>query len=256
MHLRATFSNQSSPSIYLVLQVRLPLANYHRQMRRSLFYRFRDSSVLADAALCAKGIIWASALGIFLSNNVVSTSGVGGVSMAPTLSPDFADTGRKDYVLWNSWSAKRDIKRGDVAIIMSPNDPEKFAAKRVLALPGDTVLLDPRRRPEATEGPEPIAARAWDSWKGKAVVPPGHLWVEGDNWRKTIDSNWYGPVSKSLVIGKAVTVLWPLNRFWTKPWEEFRGKTKVVQGKEPEDWTKGGLPVELAEVGDIGLPKG
>lgn len=43
--------------------------------------------------------------------------------------------------------------------------------------------------------------------EGKVVVPHGHIWVEGDNWRKSYDSNDFGPISRALVDGKAVRVL-------------------------------------------------
>lgn len=176
--------------------------------------------------------------------------------MKPTLSPNYDTKRESDVVFWNVWSAKRDVKRGDVLQFASPNEPEVLAVKRVVGLPGDTVVLDPKRRPRVSEGPDPTAARAWDSWQGRAVVPPGHIWVEGDNWRKTSDSNWYGPISKSLITGKAVAVMWPRERFWSKPWEGWKVRTRVAEGRGPEDWTKDGLPVELVEVGDIGIGKG
>ena len=32
------------------------------------------------------------------------------------------------------------------------------------------------------------------------------VWIEGDNWRKSLDSNDFGPISKGLIQGKAVKV--------------------------------------------------
>ena len=202
----------------------------------------------------AKVFFWVAATKIFIDDNVVTFTPITGNSMSPTLSPSYNETKQTDTVLWKVWGANRDLRRGDVAHFMSPNDPEKFAVKRVIGLPGDTVLLDPRRRPEVKEGPEPLEAKAWDSWRGRAVVPPGHVWVEGDNWRKSSDSNWYGPVSMSLITGKAVVVLWPWGKFWTRPWEEWKGRTRVIKGRDGGGWKGEGLPVELAEVGDLGLP--
>lgn len=46
---------------------------------------------------------------------------------------------------------------------------------------------------------------------GKVAVPRGHVWVEGDNWRKSFDSCDFGPVSLGLVDGRAVGV-W--RRWW------------------------------------------
>lgn len=91
----------------------------------------------------------------------------------------------------------------------------------------------------------------WDAWGGRCVVPPGHIWVEGDNVSKSRDSNHYGPVSKSLIEGRAVAVVTiGSERFWTKPWEEgYRTRTRVLMGGgKVDDWTRG-LPVGLEEVG-------
>lgn len=66
---------------------------------------------------------------------------------------------------------------------------------------------------------------------GKVVVPFGHVWVEGDNWRRSYDSCDFGPVSKSLIDGKAV-------RVWRRGWwrgivdgRDGKGKTRVVEGR-------------------------
>jgi len=71
-------------------------------------------------------------------------------------------------------------------------------------------------------------------WKGRAVVPEGHVWVEGDNWRESRDSNWYGPISKSLILGKAKAVVLPVERFGMKPWEQYKSRTKVIPGEIPK----------------------
>ena len=199
--------------------------------------------------------LWASGAFILINENVFTVTRVNGVSMSPTLSPTVDETGQRDKVLWKVWAAKRNVQRGDVVHFMSPTRPEIFAVKRVVALEGDTVVLDPRRRPKKEDDPDPPEARSWDVWKGRVKVPAGHVWVEGDNWRKSSDSNWYGPISLKLITGKAGAVIWPLDRFWTQPWEEWKGRTKVIRGNGVGHWTKEKMPIELSEVGDLGLPK-
>lgn len=66
--------------------------------------------------------------------------------------------------------------------------------KRIIGLEGDTVR---------TKKPYPFA---------EEKVPQGHIWVEGDG-EKTLDSNTYGPISRSLIIGKAVYMLLPFRKF-------------------------------------------
>jgi inner membrane protease subunit 2 len=76
----------------------------------------------------------------------------------------------------------------------SPYNPHGWAVKRIIGLEGDIVR---------TKKPYPFA---------EEKVPQGHIWVEGDG-EKTLDSNTYGPISKSLLVGKAVYMLLPLRKF-------------------------------------------
>ena len=88
-----------------------------------------------------------------------------------------------------------------------------MVGKRVIALEGDEVITrSPYARP-------------------RQVVPYGHVWVEGDNAdpRKSVDSNWYGPIPKNLIIGKVQAVVWPYMR-WIKP-EHYKGSSRVIQNK-------------------------
>ena len=191
---------------------------------------------------------------IFINDNVVEVTNINGASMAPTLSPTYKETGRRDFVLFDKRFSASSLRRGDVVHFMAPHKPEGLAVKRVVGLAGDTVVLDRRRRPAAKTGPEPASARAWDAWRGRATVPQGHVWVEGDNHRDSLDSNDYGPISKSLIVGRAVVVVTPLDRFWTKPWTEFCSRTKVIENEgKIKEWTEG-LPVELAEIRDPHAP--
>jgi inner membrane protease subunit 2 len=60
-------------------------------------------------------------------------------------------------------------------------------------------------------------------------VPAGHVWVEGDGGARSLDSNTYGPISKSLIVGRIVLAIWPWSIFGRIRWEDYRGKTKVVK---------------------------
>ena len=90
--------------------------------------------------------------------------------------------------------------------------------KRVVALAGDEVTT---RSP-----PYPFP---------KEIVPTGYVWVEGDNLdeRKTYDSNDYGPISKSLIVGQLRAIVWPWSAAGWINWRDYKGSPKVMENKHP-----------------------
>ena len=118
---------------------------------------------------------------------------------------DGDDYATRDKMLVGMWGhyKKGDIERGEIVVFKTPHDPEKIAVKRVVALAGDKVLPLP-----GWEGSE-------EEQNDGVVVPYNHMWVEGDvdDRGKSVDSNWYGPISQNLVVGRAKAVLTP----WWKP---------------------------------------
>ncbi|OQO02376.1 hypothetical protein B0A48_11930 [Cryoendolithus antarcticus] len=180
-----------------------------------------------------------AAAAVAIQDNLYEITPVTGTSMSPTLSPDYNLTGRCDRVLWSKVSPSANLVRGELVTYRSPQRPDRTAVKRVVALEGDTVILDPRRRPggvdrsSGREEADRTQAESWDQMGPKFEVPFGHVWVEGDNWRSSNDSNNFGPISKSLIIGHAPTIVYPWERMGTKPWEDRRRiGTRVVYGKQ------------------------
>lgn len=180
---------------------------------------------------------------VFVNDSVLEVASVNGSSMHPTLSPNYEKDGSRDYVVWKKWNATKNLKRGDIVLCHSLQSPDNLSIKRVVAVGGDIVLLDPKRRPEkVANGRLNPYFRSWEKMyetgHGRKIVPPGHVWVEGDNWRSTHDSNAYGPISKSLIIGKAHGVFMPFGQFGSRPWENYHVRTKVIPGVEPESDTR------------------
>jgi signal peptidase I len=84
--------------------------------------------------------------------------------------------------------------------------------KRVVALPGERVeahdgkvLVDGR---ELVEPYLPTGVVTGDF--AAVIVPPGDLWVMGDNRTNSADSRVFGPVPRSTVVGRAFVRVWPL----------------------------------------------
>jgi signal peptidase I len=125
-----------------------------------------------------------------------------------------------------------DVNRGDIIVFHAPPDfPDPTISdliKRVIGLPGDEVTLEdgkvkingqcipePYLGPNKPSLPAPEGAGTYDHRcvaEDPCKVPPGHLWVMGDNRTDSEDSRWIGPISEDLVVGRAFVLIWPFNR--------------------------------------------
>lgn len=188
--------------------------------------------------------LWSAAIASFLNDHFAEVLSVSGRSMSPTLSPQYHETGKRDYLLLRKHNVTKDLKRGDVIAFWAPHKREFLVVKRIIGLEGDLVWLDKRRfelrgktrdgeveelehegimRLGAQWGDNPLDLHiGMGARKGAVRVPPGHVWVEGDNWRESGDSNFYGPISRGLITGKAICVIWPWERCGERPWEWAR----------------------------------
>ncbi|MGY5031642.1 signal peptidase I [Streptomyces sp. 900116325] len=113
---------------------------------------------------------------------------------------------------------------------LMPSAEEKDLIKRVIAIGGDTV--------ECKEnGPVTVNGVALDETSfiypgntpcndepfGPIKVPEGRIWVMGDHRQNSLDSRYHqelpgqGTVSTDEVVGRAIVVAWPINRWATLP---------------------------------------
>jgi len=108
--------------------------------------------------------------------------------------------------------------RGDVVVLMDPRRSEGEVLKRLIALEGDVVDIDPDEIPSSSR-------MHWlvynDIIDGRFVqIPPGHCWIEGDNLESSMDSRYYGPIPTGMLKGKVTHVIWPfslIRRIPSKP---------------------------------------
>lgn len=121
------------------------------------------------------------------------------------------------------------LQVGDLVTAFSPKDPKRQVCKRIIGLPGDTVLVDPRHPygpgaelSEASSLPfdldlapasHPLAPHAQHEQEEDeqarlkphyVTVPTGHVWLSGDNLANSIDSRRYGPVPMGCIKGKVI----------------------------------------------------
>ncbi|XP_026461930.1 mitochondrial inner membrane protease subunit 1-like isoform X2 [Ctenocephalides felis] len=84
------------------------------------------------------------------------------------------------------------LKKGDIVIAKSPSNPKQYICKRIIGLPGD-VIYHP----------------AYVGSENNEIIPRGHVWLEGDNYKNSSDSRKYGPVPLGLIRSRAVFRIWP-----------------------------------------------
>ncbi|MCM2576624.1 signal peptidase I [Streptomyces meridianus] len=108
---------------------------------------------------------------------------------------------------------------------LMPSAEEKDLIKRVIAIGGDTVECKGngpvKVNGKALEEPYlyPGNTPCGDKPFGPLTVPEGRIWVMGDHRQNSLDSRWHqdlpgnGTVSTDEVVGRAVVVAWPVNRW-------------------------------------------
>jgi signal peptidase I len=140
---------------------------------------------------------------------------VEGLSMWATLDDnDYLIANKVDYRLHNP-------QRGDIIILRPPTDNSKDFIKRVIALPGERLLirsgvvyingrkLDEPYLPEAW-----IAYTDWPSNNPNGqVMGANQYFVMGDNRNRSQDSRIFGPITRDRIDGRAWFRIWPLNHF-------------------------------------------
>ena len=126
-----------------------------------------------------------------------------------------------DRVLVNKLSYHlHDVHRGDIVVFKRPpaesGEPAiKDLIKRVIGLPGDTI--------EEREGVvyindhklnEPYLANGMVTTNlPRQQVPAGDYFVMGDNRTNSKDARVFGPIPRSLIVGRAFVRVWPLSAF-------------------------------------------
>jgi signal peptidase I len=108
-------------------------------------------------------------------------------------------------------------RRGDVVIVERPGG-EKSLIKRVVALPGETVEI--RGGHTFVDG-QPVKEPWVTSFGGPGypptLVPPGHVFILGDNRSNSRDSRAIGPVPVKTIKGRAWLIYWPLDQIKLMP---------------------------------------
>jgi signal peptidase I len=116
-----------------------------------------------------------------------------------------------------------------------PNDEGNHLIKRVIGLPGDHVVCCDAKQKLTVNGvalnePYLFAGDAPSLQTFDITVPKGRIWVMGDHRSNSADSRPHdagsggakGSVPESLIVGRAMTVVWPI---WSWSWLANPGET-------------------------------
>ncbi len=170
----------------------------------------------------AEAFIIAIVLALVIRTFVVQAFKIPSGSMLPTLQIG-------DHILVNKfiyWFT--DPQRDDIIVFKFPQDEGRDFIKRVVALPGEKVEVlgkqvyvndKPLREPFAVHmdrsiQESPISPR--DNFS-PVVVPPGQLFMMGDNRDYSMDSRFWGFLDKKKIKGKAFIIYWSWDRDRFRP---------------------------------------
>lgn len=142
---------------------------------------------------------------------------------------------------------------GDIVVARSPVEPQKTVMKRVRAVGGNVVRIDPtdseyfqfemkkmferfdkdniqRSSPKLNAIPNDsidsdpkdsensIASKVTEPLRSDVperdvMIPHGQIWIEGDNPEHSTDSRHYGPIPIALAEARAAYCIWPFSQF-------------------------------------------
>jgi signal peptidase I len=177
----------------------------------------------------AEAIIIAILIALFIRTFVVQAFKIPSGSMKPTLLVG-------DHLLVNKFVYGVKIpflrktlipvdnpERGDIVVFIYPVDRSKDFIKRVVGVAGDTLAIKNKRiyinGSPSNDGHGvhtdslifPGSLQPRDNF-GPVTVPPGHIFVMGDNRDESYDSRFWGFVDLRDVLGKAFIIYWSWDR--------------------------------------------
>jgi signal peptidase I len=133
------------------------------------------------------------------------------VSMRPTLEEG-------DRILLNRLVYRfREPARGDIIVLHSPINPDEDLVKRIVGIGGDRLAVSGGRLYlNGVAQAEPfLLEQSFDGEMPETVVPPGEVFVMGDNRNNSGDSRLFGSIPTGRIIGSAFVVYWPIGHWKT-----------------------------------------
>lgn len=141
--------------------------------------------------------------------NVVFTFiGVPTLCVGPSMEPTIDADGETAFVYKLPYIFGKKFDKGNVVVLVSPEDSKKLVCKRVAAIENEIIIEE---RGQGTY----VMTR----------VPPGHYYVRGDNPRQSNDSRNYGPVIEDQLLGLIT---------WKFSWKRYRFERVASEAPAPD----------------------
>ena len=169
--------------------------------------------------------LWALIITLFLRAFVIQAFRIPSESMRDTLLVgDFLFVNKFEYGAKIPFThirlpGVRQPRRGDVIVFQFPQDPSKDFIKRCIATGGETVEIKnkhvsvngvPLNEPYTIHTDRTVKPAGYDYRDnyGPYTVPPGELFMMGDNRDNSNDSRYWGTLEMDLVKGRAMFLYW------------------------------------------------
>jgi signal peptidase I len=161
-----------------------------------------------------RDVIFAGVIAVLIVGFVEQPVRVEGQSMMPKLhDQDRIFVNKFIYPLREWIGDKEPIKRGDIVVLLFPDDPSKSYIKRVVGLPGEELNVENGKLYiNGMQVDEPYLDSEYlssDSMPGPVKVKEHHYFVMGDNRRNSSDSRYWGLVPEKYIYGKAIFRYYP-----------------------------------------------
>ncbi len=151
-------------------------------------------------------------LALFIQTYIARPFIVNGQSMYPTFK-------NGEYLIVDEISYRFDEpKRGDVVVFKAPPTPDKYFIKRIIGLPGETVIgkngtvtIINKQYPNGFSLDESFL-ESLQTGTFEFVVPTDAYFVMGDNRAGSFDSRSWGAMPKENLRGRALVRLLPFSR--------------------------------------------
>jgi signal peptidase I len=198
--------------------------------------------------------------GLFIITFILQAFEIPSGSMENTLLiGDHLFVNREQFAPRTAWLGKflpyRDIRRDEIAVFLSPEQPGLFLVKRIIGIPGDRIHLrdgvvyrngqkldepyvlrkrgdfNPYRDNFPENAPSEMFGVRNEKWQQELhshvdgqdiVVPPNSYFAMGDNREESYDSRYWGFVPQANVIGRPMFIYWsfvtPRDQYEMRGW--------------------------------------